>query len=67
VEHHLFPNVCHIHYRKLAPIVKQTAEEFNLPYLENKTFYGAMGSHVRALKKFGADENYVGSLWPEIG
>ncbi len=31
VEHHLFPNVCHVHYRNIASIVKQTAEEFELP------------------------------------
>src|SRR6185369_17581168 len=32
VEHHLFPSVSHIHYKKIAPIVKKTAEEFNYPY-----------------------------------
>ena len=26
-----FPNVCHIHFRAFAPIVKKTAEEFGLP------------------------------------
>ena len=50
IEHHLFPRVCHVHYRKIAPIIKQTAEEFNLPYIENKTFIGAIRSHIRAMK-----------------
>src|SRR5690606_26213854 len=31
VEHHLFPNICHVHYRNISPIVKQTAEEFGIP------------------------------------
>jgi linoleoyl-CoA desaturase len=53
VEHHLFPTICHVHYPELAPIVKQTAEEFGIPYLENKTFFSAIASHIQALKRFG--------------
>ncbi|GJM34719.1 MAG: fatty acid desaturase [Saprospiraceae bacterium] len=54
IEHHLFPMVCHVHYPKISEIVKQTAKEYNLPYLEHETFFGAIGSHVRVLKKFGS-------------
>jgi linoleoyl-CoA desaturase len=53
VEHHLFPNICHIHYPNISGIVKSTAEEFNVPYLENETLFEAFMSHVRTLKKFG--------------
>lgn len=53
VEHHLFPNVCHVHYRNLAPIVKQTAQEYGLPYKAFDTFFGALGAHARLLKKLG--------------
>jgi linoleoyl-CoA desaturase len=53
VEHHLFPAVCHVHYPEIALIVKQTAEEFGIPYLENKSFALAVASHIRALKRFG--------------
>jgi linoleoyl-CoA desaturase len=53
VEHHLFPRVCHIHYPKIAGIVKQTAHDHNLPYMEYETFFGAIASHIRVLKKFG--------------
>lgn len=53
VEHHLFPNICHIHYPAIAPIVKQTAEEYGIPYLENETFWKAFMSHVRTLQRFG--------------
>ncbi len=54
VEHHLFPKVCHVHYPKIAPIVKQTAKDHGLPYLEHETFFGAIASHTRVLKKFGS-------------
>lgn len=53
VEHHLFPRICHVHYPSIAPIVKQTAEEFGIPYLENKTFAIAFKSHMNTLKRFG--------------
>lgn len=53
VEHHLFPHVCHIHLKELSPIVKETAEECGLPYYENKTFFGAIRSHFRTLKRLG--------------
>jgi len=53
VEHHLFPTICHVHYPAISEIVKNTAEEFNVPYLENTSFMDALNSHIRALKKFG--------------
>lgn len=53
VEHHLFPSICHVHYPKIAPIVKQTAAEFNYPYHSKKTFIGAVASHTRLLFELG--------------
>ncbi|MCE3227689.1 MAG: Linoleoyl-CoA desaturase [Bacteroidetes bacterium] len=53
VEHHLFPTICHVHYPEIAHIVKATAEEYGVPYLENKTFGKALSSHVATLVRFG--------------
>lgn len=53
VEHHLFPKICHIHYPKIAPIVKKTAEQFNIPYKENPTILSALSSHLRYLYALG--------------
>ena len=53
IEHHLFPYICHIHYKKIAPIVKRTALEFGLPYYEQKTFVHALVAHTRLLKELG--------------
>ncbi len=53
VEHHLFPTVCHVHYPQIAHIVKATAEEYGIKYLENKTFFSAFKSHLKALMRFG--------------
>lgn len=51
IEHHLFPNISHIHYKNLMPIVKQTAEEYGLPYHSIKSFGAGMKSHVKWLKQ----------------
>lgn len=53
IEHHLFPNICHIHYRKISKIVRETAEEFGLPYHQHPTFYHAVKSHFRLLYQLG--------------
>ena len=53
IEHHLFPNICHIHYPKLAPIVQKTAVEFGIPYNLNKSFSSALLSHIHRLKELG--------------
>jgi linoleoyl-CoA desaturase len=55
IEHHLFPKISHIHYPALSVIVKQTAEEFNLPYLENRSFASALQSHYRMLRRLGKE------------
>lgn len=53
VEHHLFPNICHIHYSKISKIVRDTAKEYNLPYHSYKTFYKALSEHTKLLKMLG--------------
>lgn len=53
VEHHLFPDVCHVHYKKISKIVKKTAKDYGLPYHEHKTFAQAIASHFRFLNKMG--------------
>jgi len=58
VEHHLFPEICHVHYFWIADIVRRTAEDFNFPYKENLTFSDAVVSHFRTLKKLGRHRNW---------
>lgn len=53
VEHHLFPKISHIHYPEINKIVRETCEKFNVAYLENKTLFQAIRSHVGLLKQMG--------------
>ncbi len=50
VVHHLFPNICHIHYPKLTEIVRHTCAEFDITYRCNPTLGDAILSHLRFLK-----------------
>ena len=53
IEHHLFPNISHVHLRNIAPIVKKTAEEFGIPYRSNTTYWQAILLHTNMLRALG--------------
>lgn len=53
VEHHLFPNICHVHYKKISAIVESTAREYGLPYHFERTYVGALWNHGRMLYLLG--------------
>ena len=53
VEHHLFPNICHIHYPELSKIVKETTLEFGHPYHSQPSFAIAIYKHFSMLKQLG--------------
>ena len=56
IEHHLFPQICHVHYPVIAKIVEDVAHEFNLPYQVMPTFGSAIAAHGRMLKYLGSNE-----------
>lgn len=47
--HHLFPDVCHIHYPALSSLIKQTLAEHCIKY-NTLGFYAAVRSHLALLK-----------------
>lgn len=53
IEHHLFPNISHVHYRQISKIVEKTATEFELPYNVKATVADAFVSHMRILRQLG--------------
>ena len=52
VAHHLFPNICHLHFPALADIVEKTAKEFGLPYRKT-TLSKAIRGHFAYLREMG--------------
>jgi linoleoyl-CoA desaturase len=53
VEHHLFSNISHVHYKHIAKIVRETAHEFSLPYNEYQSMWTAITEHYQQLKELG--------------
>jgi len=50
VAHHLYPKVCHVHYPKLAAIIRDVVKRHGLQYYE-KSWSAALQSHISLLKK----------------
>jgi linoleoyl-CoA desaturase len=55
IVHHLCPFVCHTHYGSLTRIVKQTAEEYGVPYRQNSSMSRAIVHHLILLKRLGSE------------
>lgn len=56
IEHHLFPRICHLHYRALSHLVEQTCREFGVKYAAHETLAAALTSHFRWLRRMGRPE-----------
>jgi len=59
IEHHLFPTICHTHYRTIvSPIVQQTCKEYNVPYNALPTYLDAITGHYYQLRSLGNPDLY---------
>jgi linoleoyl-CoA desaturase len=56
IEHHLMPHICHVHYRALSRIVKETAARHGIPYHSRRTFVDALKDHASMLYQLGNPE-----------
>ncbi|HEX9051402.1 MAG TPA: acyl-CoA desaturase [Anaeromyxobacter sp.] len=53
IEHHLFPEVCHVHYPALAGIVETACREAGIPHRTAPTLRAAIAAHYRFLRALG--------------
>lgn len=53
VEHHLFPNICHVNYPEISKVVEQTCQEFGVKYNQHESFWAGCVSHFRWLRRMG--------------
>ncbi|HVK18728.1 MAG TPA: acyl-CoA desaturase [Fimbriiglobus sp.] len=63
--HHLFPKVCHTHYRAIAGIVVEAAAEFGLPY-HRTTLPAMIRSHFRFLRAMGRKPGAIHHQAPAV-
>ncbi len=57
VEHHVLPDVCHVHYKNLTTIVSETAKEYGMPYNVKKSMFQAIIDHTKMLRLLGEKQN----------
>lgn len=58
VAHHLFPDVCQAHLPALTEIVRETADEYDVPYKCYSSATDAFHSHLRLLERLGEQESF---------
>lgn len=56
IEHHLFANICHVHYKDISKIVVETAKEHGVPYRTQRNFMLALVNHYKMLRYLGRVE-----------
>ncbi len=54
IEHHLFPQICHVHYPEISPLVERTCREFGLKYIAQESLLASIASHFRWLRRMGS-------------
>mmetsp|Transcript_6092 Transcript_6092/g.8865 ORF Transcript_6092/g.8865 Transcript_6092/m.8865 type:complete len:563 (+) Transcript_6092:127-1815(+) len=53
IEHHLFPSICHTNYVYIHDVVRQTCEEFGVPYQSEHNLFVAYKHMLKHLKNMG--------------
>ena len=56
IEHHLFPRICHVHYHKIQPIIKEWCIENNIKYTHFNSLYDNIKSCYNFLNIMGIEE-----------
>jgi len=57
IEHHLFPSIAHVNLPIIAPIVKQTCKQYDVPYASFPTYWSALASFYYHIKSMGSPVN----------
>jgi linoleoyl-CoA desaturase len=50
IEHHLFPNMCHVHYPKVKQIVKEFSRKKGYSYADHETFIDSYKSFLKNME-----------------
>ena len=59
IEHHVLPDVCHVHYKNLTKIVSETAQEYGMPYHVKKSLGHAIWDHTNMLRLLGKKQKVI--------
>ncbi len=53
IEHHLFPQICHVNYPAIAELMETTCREFGVRYAAHDSLFSAIRAHYRWLRRMG--------------
>ena len=53
IEHHLFPQICHVNYPAISGLMEETCRDFGVRYSAHETLWAAVGAHYRWLRQMG--------------
>jgi linoleoyl-CoA desaturase len=53
IEHHLFPQVCHVNYPAISKLVEATCRDFGVKYTQHSSVLAGLASHFRWLRRMG--------------
>jgi linoleoyl-CoA desaturase len=57
IEHHLFPNMSHMHYEKIKPIVQEFCKEKGYPYVHHPSLWQMYMSFLKNIKYQGQEKD----------
>ena len=53
IEHHLFPQICHVNYPAISELMETTCGEFGVRYAAHDSLFSAIRAHYRWLRRMG--------------
>ncbi len=59
VIHHLFPDINHVHYVNITPVLKKAARKFDVNYRTEENLFHVFKSHITLLKREGYEYNIL--------
>jgi linoleoyl-CoA desaturase len=57
--HHIFPEVCQIHFRPLTKILVATCKEYGIPMKIYPSTWAALVSHIKLLNQLSKNKKYA--------
>lgn len=57
IEHHLFPQICHVNYPGISKIVEETCRDHGVEYKEHASVWAGLAAHFHWLRLMGSPAN----------
>ena len=62
IEHHLFPQICHVNYPAISELMEETCRDFGVRYAAHDSLWSAVRAHYRWLRQMGRPDGVTQDL-----